>query len=268
MIIQTTTNIFRFIDICFYESFADPRYLFEQDYLEMPEYMKETDFDMRKYQGSFIPAIQEWANEVAGKLEEYGIKSIKVKEIRNPREYNFYTDWAEIDVEVDDGWSNIAMKKLKLLKTDHNCCRYFGANFRSGSGYSFFGPESWEEFKHDLKSNNPNCEMYVLFGMYLTLAFVKEFGNVAEEKWIEITESQKENVSYDNFATTELLIPEDSEYLFKDLYTAEADELYHRVFDKYGWAWRHPKYKSKTELCTMLKWAKEKGMSIEMLKEI
>lgn len=268
MIIQTTTNIFRFIDICFYESFADPRYLFEQDYREMPEYIKETDFDMKKYQDSFIPSIQQWANEVIEKLKDYGVKSIKVKGIGSPREYNFYTDWVDLTVEVDDNWDRIAVKKLKSLSRDHDCDQYFRANFRSSSGYSFYGPESWGEFKNDLESNNPSCEMYVLFGMYLTLAFVKEFGNIAEEKWIEITEDQKGNVSYDNFATTELLIPEDSEYLFKDLYTAEADELYHRVFDKYGWAWRHPKYKSKTELCTMLKWAKEKGMSIEMLKEI
>lgn len=44
-----------------------------------------------------------------------------------------------------------------------------------------------------------------------------------------------------------------------------ADELYHHVLDKYGWAWRDPKYKSETELCAMLKWAKEKGLTIEEL---
>lgn len=67
------------------------------------------------------------------------------------------------------------------------------------------------------------------------------------------------------FATTEMLIPEGSEHLFKDIYTAKADELYHHVLDKYGWAWRDPKYKSETELCAMLKWAKEKGLTIEEL---
>lgn len=39
----------------------------------------------------------------------------------------------------------------------------------------------------------------------------------------------------------------------------------HHVLDKYGWAWRDPKYKSETELCAMLKWAKEKGLTIEEL---
>lgn len=70
---------------------------------------------------------------------------------------------------------------------------------------------------------------------------------------------------YSDFATTEMLIPEGSEYLFNDVHTAEADELYHYVLDKYGWAWRDPKYKSETELCTMLKWAEEKGLTIEEL---
>lgn len=72
-------------------------------------------------------------------------------------------------------------------------------------------------------------------------------------------------LSYSDFATTEMLIPEGSEHLFNDVHTAEADELYHHVLDKYGWAWRDPKYKSETELCAMLKWAKEKGLTIEEL---
>ena len=72
-------------------------------------------------------------------------------------------------------------------------------------------------------------------------------------------------LSYSDFATTEMLIPEGSEHLFKDIYTAKADELYHHVLDKFGWAWRDPKYKSETELCAMLKWAKEKGLTIEEL---
>lgn len=101
--------------------------------------------------------------------------------------------------------------------------------------------------------------------LYLTLAFVKEFGFKAGEAWSEITEYAYGCLSYSDFATTETLIPEGSEYLFNDVHTAEADELYHHVLDKYGWAWRDPKYKSETELCAMLKWAKEKGLTIEEL---
>lgn len=94
---------------------------------------------------------------------------------------------------------------------------------------------------------------------------IKEFGFKAGEAWSEITEYAYGCLSYSDFATTEMLIPEGSEHLFKDIYTAKADELYHHVLDKFGWAWRDPKYKSETELCAMLKWAKEKGLTIEEL---
>ena len=70
--------------------------------------------------------------------------------------------------------------------------------------------------------------------MYLTLAFVKEFGFKAGEAWSKITEYAYGCLSYSDFATTEMLIPEGSEHLFKDIYTAKADELYHHVLDKFG----------------------------------
>jgi hypothetical protein len=97
------------------------------------------------------------------------------------------------------------------------------------------------------------------------LKIVKEFGFKAGEAWSEITEYVYGCLSYSDFATTEMLVPEGSEHLFKDIYTAKADDLYHHVLDKFGWAWRDPKYKSETELCAMLKWAKEKGLTIEEL---
>lgn len=115
------------------------------------------------------------------------------------------------------------------------------------------------------RKSDSEYDVTILLNMYLTLAFVKEFGFKAGEAWSEITEYAYGCLSYSDFATTEMLIPEGSEHLFKDIYTAKADELYHHVLDKFGWAWRDPKYKSETELCAMLKWAKEKGLTIEEL---
>lgn len=82
-----------------------------------------------------------------------------------------------------------------------------------------------------------------------------------------LNDTKKEYGRYNNCGTKVFYtgIPEGSEHLFKDIYTAKADELYHHVLDKFGWAWRDPKYKSETELCAMLKWAKEKGLTIEEL---
>ena len=49
MILKTTTNEFCFINVSFYETIADPRHFFEQDYEEMPEYEEESDFDFDSY---------------------------------------------------------------------------------------------------------------------------------------------------------------------------------------------------------------------------
>lgn len=203
MILKTTTNEFCFINVSFYETIADPRHFFSQEYDEMPEYEEESDFDFDSYCNKFVLFVQEWANEVGERLYEYGVNNIKVISVGHPKEYNYDTDWMDVRIEFCDEWRH--------------------------------------------------------------LAFVKEFGFKAGEAWSEITEYAYGCLSYSDFATTEMLIPEGSEHLFKDIYTAKADELYHHVLDKFGWAWRDPKYKSETELCAMLKWAKEKGLTIEEL---
>ena len=91
MILKTTTNEFCFINVSFYETIADPRYFFEQDYEEMPEYEEELDFDFDSYCNKFIPFVQEWANEVSERIYEYGVNNIKVISVGHPKEYNYGT---------------------------------------------------------------------------------------------------------------------------------------------------------------------------------
>lgn len=69
MILKTTTNEFCFINVSFYETIADPRYFFEQDYEEMPEYEEELDFDFDSYCNKFIPFVQEWAPKYKSETE-------------------------------------------------------------------------------------------------------------------------------------------------------------------------------------------------------
>ena len=115
MILKTTTNEFCFINVSFYETIADPRHFFEQDYEEMPEYEEESDFDFDSYYNKFIPFVQEWANEVSERLYGYGVNSIKVTSVGYPKEYNYGTDWMNVEVEFCDEWrqkmlSNITKK--------------------------------------------------------------------------------------------------------------------------------------------------------------
>lgn len=267
MILKTTTNEFCFINVSFYETIADPRHFFEQDYEEMPEYEEESDFDFDSYYNKFIPFVQEWANKVGERLYEYGVNNIKVTSVGYPKEYNYGTDWMNVEVEFCDEWRQKMLSNISKIVNDDKCKKYAETNYRSVSGYIFLGPEDLKEFEKEIieRKSDSGYDVTILLNMYLTLAFVKEFGFKAGEAWSEITEYAYGCLSYSDFATTEMLIPEGSEHLFKDIYTAKADELYHHVLDKFGWAWRDPKYKSETELCSMLKWAKEKGLTIEEL---
>lgn len=104
MILKTTTNEFCFINVSFYETIADPRYFFEQDYEEMPEYEEELDFDFDSYCNKFIPFVQEWANKVGERLYEYGVNNIKVISVGHPKDHNYGTDWMDVRVEFCDEW--------------------------------------------------------------------------------------------------------------------------------------------------------------------
>lgn len=264
MKIETSTNAFAFITCDFYETMADPRNMFESDY---NEFTKEESFDFDGYCSDFIPSVKEWANEVCYKLGKYGLNGINITGIGHPREYNFYTDWMNVTVDMDDGWRKKAADNMDGLSSDSSCNSYFKNNYISRSGFVSFTPQSWEEFK-DAIDGKYEYEEDILASMYLTLCFIKEFGNIADEKWEEISYLMMESLRYEDYAKTKLLIPEGSEYLFKDCFSAEADEIYHKVLDRYGWAWRESKYGSATELGSMLQWARVKGMTIKELKEL
>ena len=60
----------------------------------------------------------------------------------------------------------------------------------------FLGPEDLKEFEKKIieRKSDSGYDVTILLNMYLTLAFVKEFGFKAGEAWSEITEiSQKQN---------------------------------------------------------------------------
>ncbi len=264
MRIEANTNMFAFITCDFYETAADPRNMFESDYNEFTE---ERSFDFEEYCCDFIPSVKEWADEICYELGKYGLDNIDITGVGHPREYNFYTGWMNIIVDMNDNWRRIAADNMGRLSSDSSCNSYFKNNYMHRSGYISFTPQSWEEFR-DAINGEYEYEEDILVSMYLTLCFIKEFGNIADEKWDEISYLMKESLRYEDYAETELLIPEGSEYLFENCFTAEADEIYHKVMDKYGWAWRESRYRSCTELGSMLKWARDKEMTIEELKEL
>ena len=114
---------------------------------------------------------------------------------------------------------------------------------------------------------------YKLFGKYISVGKMKKHFTKRIKRNLLHSQTTQEilerlDESYNRFFKKLAKRPpkfKSPERLFNDVHTAEADELYHHVLDKFGWAWRDPKYKSETELCAMLKWAKEKGLTIEEL---
>ena len=121
MILKTTTNEFCFINVSFYETIADPRYFFEQDYEEMPEYEEELDFDFDSYCNKFIPFVQEWANKVGERIYEYGVNNIKVISVGHPKEYNYGTDWMDVRIEFCDEWRKKMLSNIGKIVNDDKC---------------------------------------------------------------------------------------------------------------------------------------------------
>lgn len=186
MILKTTTNEFCFINVSFYETIAEPRHFF----------------------------VQEWANEVSERLYGYGVNSIKVTSVGYPKEYNYGTDWMNVEVEFCDEWRQKMLSNISKIVNDDKCKKYAETNYRSVSGYIFLGPEDLKEFEKEIieRKSDSGYDVTILLNMYLTLAFVKEFGFKAGEAWSEITEYAYGCLSYSDFATTEMLIPEGSIY--------------------------------------------------------
>lgn len=178
MILKTTTNEFCFINVSFYETIADPRHFFSQEYDEMPEYEEESDFDFDSYYNKFIPFVQEWANKVGERLYEYGVNNIKVISVGYPKEYNYGTDWMNVRVEFCDEWRQKMLSNIGKIVNDDKCKKYAEANYRSVSGYIFLGPEDLNEFEKEIieRKSDSGYDVTILLNMYLTLAFVKEFG--------------------------------------------------------------------------------------------
>lgn len=169
MILKTTTNEFCFINVSFYETIADPRYFFEQDYEEMPEYEEESDFDFDSYYNKFIPFVQEWANEVSERLYGYGVNSIKVTSVGYPKEYNYGTDWMNVEVEFCDEWRQKMLSNISKIVNDDKCKKYAEANYRSVSGYIFLGPEDLKEFEKKIieRKSDSGYDVTILLGNYI-----------------------------------------------------------------------------------------------------
>lgn len=79
------------------------------------------------------------ANRVFGRdkpLKDYGVVSIKATKFGSPREYNFMTDWLDLEVEVDDTFFAKAKKAILDPANRKAVVKYAGDNWVSRDGFA------------------------------------------------------------------------------------------------------------------------------------
>lgn len=259
--IKTTTNLFRFIRPCFYESNADPRYMFEEEMNN--KIMKETDFDFEGYKKEFIPYIQKQADVAKEKLKDIGVIEIKVLSIESPREYNFYTDWCELEVKVEDGWENKAAEKLKGI-SESPISKDLMGSWKSRSGFISFMPQTYHEIIEGVKDGEE-----LAIGAYLTLCLWnnnewREERNLCKDlddfSWDLVTEEVSGKLLYEDFATLEYVIPEEYVDLYEKGSEFEKDMFFHKMWEEFGYKWKSQDNKCGGDhLLALLMWMKETG---------
>lgn len=199
-IIKTATTLFMFTAVDFYWGLGSPdtllSFMFDEDYRdEMSEEDKKLidwdNFDMDKYKKEFLPYIQSLADDVAKELD--GVEKIKVLDIKSPREYNFQTDWCDVDVYMEDGWQEKILGHTDEIFADKDCVEFFDENFKTRSGFISFLPEDMKEYPELIRNYNGSIKDDKVVAVWLSLMYVHKNGRIAWENWENIIEDVEGN---------------------------------------------------------------------------
>ncbi len=137
MTLSTSTRIAPIADVSTYEGPFSYESLWgadEESEREEGRFVCD-DYDFEK----MGERIVEEANKVfeANKpLSQYGVVSIKATKFGSPREYNFMTDWLDLDVEVDDSFWQLAKEAIFDPKNRAKVVGYAGDHWVSYDGFS------------------------------------------------------------------------------------------------------------------------------------
>lgn len=172
------THQFGFINVDFYESIADPRYIFDWDE-ESQESGKSCDelwdhFKYDWYRAEWIPYIQEVADQVVKEMKDTGLISMRITNVDSPVEYNFQSDWAEMEVEVEPDWIERALSRSGLYWEDKNCMELVESS-KTKDGFWSFTPQSTKEWEAAWRGSIDYADE-ILLGFYLSMEFILKFG--------------------------------------------------------------------------------------------
>ena len=196
------THQFVFINVDFYESIADPRYMFDWEE-EAKESEKTCDelwdkFNFDWYRAEWIPYIQEVADQVVKEMKDVGLISMKVTNVDSPYEYNFYSDWAEVKVEVKSDWKGRALNRARIYWHDKDCMDLV-ESLKDHDGFWSFTPQSPKEWEDAWRGRVYYADE-ILLGFYLSMEFLLKFGpEEANDNFERATDRFRGNESLFNF---------------------------------------------------------------------
>lgn len=137
MTLNTSTRIAPIVDVSTYEGPFSYDSLWQSD--EESE-REEGRFVCNDYDSSKMgDRIVEEANKVFAAekpLSQYGVVSIKATGFGSPREYNFMSDWLDLEVEVDDSFWQLAKKAIFKPENRAKIVGYAGDHWVSYDGFS------------------------------------------------------------------------------------------------------------------------------------
>lgn len=137
MTFRTSTGIAPIVDVSTYEGPFSYESLWGAD----AEYEQEKgrlvcdDYDFPRM-GERIVEEANRAFEAEKPLKEYGVVSIRATRFGSPREYNFTTDWLDLDVEVDDSFWRLAKETIFKPENRARIVEYAGRHWVSYDGFA------------------------------------------------------------------------------------------------------------------------------------
>lgn len=153
------------------------------------ELLHEEWFDESEFNHSmFLKELADLHAEIIGNcLPAGGIKSVDVVSVGSPREYNFSTDWCELEIEVD---LPELLGYIKPKYENHDIVQDYGAEldkflhdrFTSRDGFWSFTPNNLRDFLKAIDGQNDGlCSeedrekcVTILAGWYLTREVLTE----------------------------------------------------------------------------------------------
>lgn len=126
--------------------------------------------------------IDKAKNSIEEVFNDLGIpyKDLEMGKFGSPREYNFYTDWIEFSLEVEDNY--IETIKRNVQNDEENFFRYVTEKFGSHDGFISFYPYTKEKF-YTGEKNDYIFSMWVMYRMNEEYDVNKYHKDYMEEVW-------------------------------------------------------------------------------------